>query len=333
MSFSGGQDGGEKETGAEKLDLPSVMEVLTKQLKQGTVPSKVASLRWIYHLFIQIPVQMFQYIDHSELFPVLLKTLSDTSDEVVILDLEVLAEISSSKTGRVNSSTDTSPHFKQFMLSLLKLFSIDKNLLENKGSFIIRQLCVLLSSEDIYRSMSELLVLEENLKFARVMVETLSTILLTSSELFELRSKLKDLSASDSCQLFCCLYQVFLFNFRKACLKIFVQTWCHSQVSTLSLCLLAGCYSHAGDIVRLIGDQVCVTCVTCHVSQCHSDTCHVQEVTVDMLTQLDRLVQLLESPIFTFLRMELLDGDNDLISALYGILMLLPQSEAFNLVR
>ena len=208
LSFSGGQDGGEKDTGAEKLDLPSVMEVLTKQLKQGTVPSKVASLRWIYHLFIQIPVQMFQYIDHSELFPVLLKTLSDTSDEVVILDLEVLAEISSSKTGRVNSSTDTSPHFKQFMLSLLKLFSIDKNLLENKGSFIIRQLCVLLSSEDIYRSMSELLVLEENLKFARVMVETLSTILLTSSELFELRSKLKDLSASDSCQLFCCLYQV-----------------------------------------------------------------------------------------------------------------------------
>merc|ERR1719195_859331 len=292
----GGQDGGEKETGAEKLDRPSVMEVLTKQLKQGTVPSKVASLRWIYHLFIQIPVQMFQYIDHSELFPVLLKTLSDTSDEVVILDLEVLAEISSSKTGRVNSSTDTSPHFKQFMLSLLKLFSIDKNLLENKGSFIIRQLCVLLSSEDIYRSMSELLVLEENLKFARVMVETLSTILLTSSELFELRSKLKDLSASDSCQLFCCLY----------------QTWCHSQVATLSLCLLAGCYSDAGDIVRLIGDQ---------------------EVTVDMLTELDRLVQLLESPIFTFLRMELLDGDNELISALYGLLMLLPQSEAFSLVK
>ena len=70
--------------------------------------------------------------------------------------------------------------------------------------------------------------------------------------------------------------------------------------------------------------------VMCYVSRV---TCRVQEVTVDMLTQLDRLVQLLESPIFTFLRMELLDGDNDLISALYGILMLLPQSEAFNLVR
>ena len=78
------------------------MEVLTRQLQRGTVPSKVASLRWIYHLFIQIPVQMFQYID--DIFPVLLKTLSDTSDEVVILDLEVLAEISSSKIGHSTRS-------------------------------------------------------------------------------------------------------------------------------------------------------------------------------------------------------------------------------------
>merc|ERR1711997_1260722 len=167
---------------------------------------------------------------------------------------------------------------------------------ETKGNFIIRQLCVLLSSEDIYRSFSELLVLEENLKFARTMVETLSTILLTASELFELRTKLKELTSAESCQLFCCLY----------------QTWCHSQIATLALCILAGCYSHAGDIIVAIGDQ---------------------EMTVDMLTELDRLVQLLESPIFTFVRMELLDGDPELLSAMYGLLMLLPQSDAFHLVK
>ena len=201
----------ESEDEKNKLDLPAVMDVLTKQLHRGTVPSKVAALRWIYHLFIQIPVEMFQYIDH--IFPVLLNKLSDTSDEVVLLDLEVLAEISSSKTGREGSNL-TSPHFKQFMQSLLKQFCADRNLLETKGSFIIRQLCVLLSSEDIYRSFSELLVMEENLKFARIMVETLSTILLTASELFELRTKLKELTSGESCQLFCCLY----------------QTWCHSQV-------------------------------------------------------------------------------------------------------
>ena len=71
-------------------------------------------------------------------------------------------------------------------------------------------------------------------------METLSTILLTSSELFELRTKLKELNSKESCHLFCTLY----------------QTWCHSQVATVALCLLAGCYGHAGDLIRLIGDQV-----------------------------------------------------------------------------
>ena len=33
------------------------------------------------------------------------------------------------------------------------------------------------------------------------------------------------------------------------------------------------------------------------------------------------------------LNFQLLDGENELISALYGLLMLLPQSEAFSLVK
>lgn len=60
--------------------------------------------------------------------------------------------------------------------------------------FFFRQLCVLLSAEDIYRTFAEILIEEKNCHFASVMVETLSTLLLTSSELFPLRRKLKDLS-------------------------------------------------------------------------------------------------------------------------------------------
>jgi len=273
-------------------NLEETIQVLTRQLQRGTQQSKVAALNWLHHLFIQIPEFMF---DHVNLVtPVLLKTLSDHSDEVVILDLDVLAKISSYRTDPDQRST--SIHFKQFITSLLKLFSADRNLLETKGSFIIRQLCVLLKAEDIYKSFSELLVHEENLKFSRLMVETLSTILLTSSELYDLRSMLRELDSRDSCQLFCSLY----------------RTWCHSQIATISLCLLCGCYSHAVDLIRIVGEQ---------------------EVTVEMLTELDRLVQLLESPIFTFLRMELLDGDQDLVSAMYGLLMLLPQSEAFRIIQ
>lgn len=57
---------------------------------------------------------------------------------------------------------------------------------------ICRQLCVLLNAEDIYTTLSEILLKEKNLKFAATMVETLNMILLTSAELFELRNQLKE---------------------------------------------------------------------------------------------------------------------------------------------
>lgn len=63
----------------------------------------------------------------------------------------------------------------------------------NKMLCVSRQLCVLLNSKDIYLTLAQILLKEENLKFASIMVETLNTILLTSSELFQLRSQLKDL--------------------------------------------------------------------------------------------------------------------------------------------
>ncbi|CAG2062392.1 unnamed protein product [Timema podura] len=59
------------------------------------------------------------------------------------------------------------------------------------------------------------------------------------------------------------------------------------------------------------------------------------EVTVDFLTEIDKLVQLIESPIFTYLRLELLEVPHNqhLVQALYGLLMLLPQTEAFHTLR
>ena len=125
---------------------------------------------------------MVNFVD--QIFPVLLKTLSDTSDEVLILNLQVLAEIccppnkdpadnvcaiskedklptpmalekvlkkrdtskndnslvkDNATTNATNSAFgNTNPHFRSFILSLLKLFRADRNLLDTKGSFIIR---------------------------------------------------------------------------------------------------------------------------------------------------------------------------------------------------
>jgi vacuole morphology and inheritance protein 14 len=82
----------------------------------------------------------------------LLKTLSDTSEKVVIKDLQLLAQI---------STFSDENYFNDFMVSLLRLFSTDRKLLETRGSLMIRQMCVNLSPDVIYRSLSEVLEREE----------------------------------------------------------------------------------------------------------------------------------------------------------------------------
>lgn len=319
------------------LDLRSVMDVLHKQLRNTPVPCKTAVLRWIYHLHNKIPNKMCRYLE--ELFPVLLRTLSDPSDEVVLLVIEVLAQIAStsnhssapsSLSPPVTASTTTSStattttisasssisstttvqgtqeegktnvdeYFTRFLQNLLHLFTTQRNLLEDRGPLIIRQLCVMLSAEDIYRTLAELLQEEEDLIFASKMVQTLSSILLTSKELFSLRIQLKDLSTVESCELFVKLY----------------RSWSHNPVATLTLCLLTQNYTHAATLVHAFGDI---------------------EVTADFLVEVDKLVQLVESPIFTYLRLQLLDpvGHSALVETLYGLLMLLPQTKAFTMLH
>lgn len=85
-------------------------------------------------------------------FPALLKTLSDSSDEVIKQDLKLLAQISS-------TSDDT--YFRAFMVNLLALFSTDKKLLEARASLIIRQLCSDLSTDRVYKAFAEILEKEE----------------------------------------------------------------------------------------------------------------------------------------------------------------------------
>ncbi len=80
---------------------------------------------------------MNKYI--GELLPALLKTLSDDSDDVVLMNLKVLARISLHEV-----------EFQRVLNDIVDLFSTDRRLLETRGSLIIRRLCVLLNSKSIY---------------------------------------------------------------------------------------------------------------------------------------------------------------------------------------
>lgn len=72
--------------------------------------------------------------------------------QVIKHDLQLIAQI---------SSTSEESYFKAFMINLLELFSTDRRLLELRGSLIIRQLCLNLSTERIYRTFAEIIEKEE----------------------------------------------------------------------------------------------------------------------------------------------------------------------------
>lgn len=196
------------------------------------------------------------------------------------------------------SAASEDSYFHAFMANLLSLFSTDRRLLETRGSLIIRQLCASLHTERIFRTLAEILEKDEDLEFASIMVQNLSIILITSPELADFRKKLRNLDSREGQLLFASIY----------------RCWCHNAVAAFSLCLLAQAYEHASNLLTIFAEL---------------------EITVSLLIQIDKLVQLLESPIFTALRLQLLEPERNpyLFKCLYGILMLLPQSSAFVTLR
>ncbi|KAI9877244.1 MAG: hypothetical protein M1830_004453 [Pleopsidium flavum] len=180
------------------------------------------------------------------------------------------------------------------MVNLLQLFCTDRRLLETRGNLVIRQLCVSLSPERIYRTLADCLEKDEDVEFASIMVQNLNNNLITAPELADLRKRLRNLETRDGQTFFVALF----------------RSWCHNAVATFSLCLLAQAYEQAYNLLQIFAEL---------------------EMTINMLIQIDKLVQLLESPVFTYLRLQLLEPEKypHLYKCLYGLLMLLPQSSAF----
>nr|CAG8433303.1 6225_t:CDS:10 [Entrophospora candida] len=237
----------------DPFDYHSTVRSLVHQFTNDHEETRIASLDLLIMLHKKVPKKKILAFDDGY-FPDLLKLLSDPSEEVAKRDLQLLAQLSS-------SSEDE--YFTRFMVDLLKLFATDRKLLENRGSLIIRHLCLSLNPERIYMSFAEILEKEEDIEFASNMVQNLNSILITSPELLDLRRRLKNLEAKDGQVLFTAFAEI--------------------------------------------------------------------EITVNLLIQVDKLVQLLESPVFTYLRLQLLEPDKypHLVKCLYGLLMLLPQSSAF----
>lgn len=141
-------------------------------------------------------------------------------------------------------------------------------------------------------------MVKNDLEFCSTIVQTLNLILLTAPELSPLRKSLQEsvVQPGNSEDIF----------------NVLFKCWCHNPVATFSLCLLSQAYDLSAELVHKFADV---------------------DVTVGFLMQIDKLVQLIESPVFIRLRLQLLEvaspSHADLLKSLYGLLMLLPQSQAY----
>lgn len=164
------------------LDYAAAVNSLTLLFLNDHEATRVAALTWLLMLHRKAPRKVLAFNDGT--FPALLKTLSDPAETVVTRDLQLLSQISR------NSGDD---YFTSFMENLLQLFSTDRKLLETRGNLIIRQLCVSLSAERIYRTLADCIEKEEDVEFASIMVQNLNNNLITAPELAELRKRLRNL--------------------------------------------------------------------------------------------------------------------------------------------
>ncbi|KAL2889066.1 Vacuole-associated enzyme activator complex component [Ceratocystis lukuohia] len=224
------------------LNYAAAVNSLTLLFLNDHEETRVAAMTWLIMLHKRSSRKVLTFNDIT--FPALLKTLSDTSEAVVVKDLQLLSQIAC-------SSEDD--YFTKFMVDLLRLFFSDRSLLETRGNLIIRQLCVNLSPEKIYRTLADCIEKEDDIEFASIMVQNLNNNLITAPQLTELRKRLRNLDTKPRPM-----------NKRIICFKYFTNT------------------PH-------------------HVTSRHTTSSAEFDMTVNLLIQIDKLVQLIESPMFTLL--------------------------------
>lgn len=194
-----------------------------------------------------------------------------------------------------------------------------------------------LGPEKVLRRMAALLLDEHDTQFVSLVVQALNFILLTSGDLRPLRAKLRQsgAGAADGQSLFEVRHAmphlrphqgavgIGLSELERASLlslswipsrvrhpltQALLPCWTCSFGAAMSLCLLCERYALAASMVQAF---------------------ETREVPLPVFTQADRLVSMLETPVFTFLRLHLTEGRPDLLAALQRLLAVLPQSDAF----
>mmetsp|Transcript_88456 Transcript_88456/g.245644 ORF Transcript_88456/g.245644 Transcript_88456/m.245644 type:complete len:743 (-) Transcript_88456:31-2259(-) len=291
------------------------------QSKESMVIVRTACLQWICMLLVQSPAQMLQRNTLKRLLQPIFDTLMDADDEVVVAALRVLAQIMEGRNVEEDDLQDEGGEGDLFTVvahRLLKLFASDRQMLETRGRLMIRQLCGHLNPRRLYVTVARAIQHEIDIEFAQQLVQTFSWILLTATETRSLREELLETAPLSECGRMLQASRAAQHAAPPAIVTpLFLELlepWFHNPVSALALCLWAQQYELASELTARFA---------------------AFEPTLDLLKQLDQLVHLLESPVFSRLRLRLLEPRRHpaLLKCLLGLAMLLPQAGAFSILR
>ena len=333
--------GGAPRHSAQCTDSPLPHELLLEVLISDVgvtcteAAPRVAALQWVMLLQRIRPLSLNTLM--HDLLPPLLRTIGDDVEHVALFSVEVLAF----------AIGDSRDKFTRVLKELTRTFLEDPQLLEHRGAFVIRRLCALRGDGEaiflcIARELGDILRQYEamadgekkgaqegalaqcgsrdrlaDLQTISSFTRILNLLMVTAPELEALRTQVKSAlqrsqsphppqrdgavavtgksSSADAAELFDALY----------------HCWCCNTMATITLCLLSREYYLASAIISRVS---------------------ARDPSVGFLSQGEKLLELLEGPVFLQVRLDLLRCCNahlhskQLLKALYGLLMLLTSS-------
>jgi len=302
-----------------EIPVDRLVDKLIESMKsKESMVMRTACLQWVCMLIAQSPTQTLKRDTLHRLFSPIFETLLHPDDEVVAAALRVLAMIMEGRSCAEDSLPDENGDdlFTAVTHRLLHNFSSDRGMLETRGRLMIRQLCGHLDPRRLFVTVARAIQDEKDLEFAQQLVQTFSWILLTAKETKTLREELiatVPLAADTSGDKHEGPKSTSTGAFPPLFLELIVP-WFHNPVSALALCLWAQQDELATELTSRFA---------------------AFEPTLDLLKQLDQLVHLLESPVFSQLRLRLLEPRRHpaLLKCLLGLAMILPQASAFAILR
>ncbi|CAD8081924.1 unnamed protein product [Paramecium primaurelia] len=279
----------------QSVEFMNIVPTIKEMLTDKKSNTAESALIWMKHLLETYSESLFPTIE--DILTKLIDKLADSESAIVQNIMDVLANISMH-----------SQYFEIVIDKILTMLHKNQEQSEKKGDQIFKKLCSLLNPQKVYFTITAKLLeiySDNDVLFISNTVQTLTTLLISEKELQNLRNILRNLKhEKDEKQR----------QHNQEIFETLYRTFCYNSMSVITLCLLSEEYELAYNIIISFSEV---------------------EVNQYILLEIAQLINVLETPVFIFLRLQLLEYDSHpfLMKCLFGLMMLLPQGPAFNMLR